>query len=105
VQVQQSAISQSSGYGGATNSAPNASLDTGVSSMSYAVEIYQSGNRLREWFEAVKNAATKRRMQHGTYVRILHELQSSSDYDLADLGISRLSIKDIAHKAAYGDPS
>ena len=72
--------------------------------MTYAIEIFQPGIRLREWFEAGKNAAAKRRRQRGTYVRILHELQSASDYDLADLGISRLSIKDIAHNAAYGDP-
>ena len=72
--------------------------------MSYAIEIYQSGIRLRERIEAGKKAAAKRRMQRGIYVRTLNVPQSMSDYDYADLGISRLSIKDIAHNAAYGDP-
>ena len=71
--------------------------------MSYAIEIFQPGIRIREWFEVGKKAAAERRMLRGAYVRTLDELQSMSDYDLADLGISRLSIKDIAHEAAYGD--
>ena len=103
VQAQQSAISQSSGYGGANNSAPNAPLDTGLHGMSYAIEVYQSGNRLREWFDVAIKAAAKRRMQRSIYVRTLNVLQSMSDYDYADLGISRLSVKDIAYNAAYGD--
>ena len=71
--------------------------------MSYAMEVFQPGIRLREWFEVGKKAAAERRMLRGVYVRTLDELLSMSDYDLADLGISRLSIKDIAHEAAYGD--
>ena len=71
--------------------------------MTYAADLYHPGIRLREWFEARKMAAAERRAQHSAYVRTLHELQSSSDRDLADIGISRLSIKEIAYEAAYGD--
>ena len=70
--------------------------------MSYTTEMFQPGIRLREWIEVGKKAAEERRMQRGIYVRTQHELESMSDYDLNDLGISRLSIKDIAHEAAYG---
>ena len=71
--------------------------------MTYAIKVFQPGVRIREWFEAVKKAATEHRMQRDAYVRILDDLQSMSDFDLADLGISRLTVKDIAHEAAYGD--
>ena len=71
--------------------------------MTYATDLYHPVIRLREWFEAGKMAVAERRAQRSAYVRTLHELQSSSDRDLADIGISRLSIKEIAYEAAYGD--
>jgi uncharacterized protein YjiS (DUF1127 family) len=71
--------------------------------MSYAIEFIQPGLRLREWFEAGKKAATKLRTQRSNYVRTLHELEGTSDRDLADIGISRLSIREIAYEAAYGE--
>lgn len=37
-----------------------------------------------------------------TYLRTVAELRALSDRELADLGISRLSIHEIAHEAAYG---
>jgi uncharacterized protein YjiS (DUF1127 family) len=36
------------------------------------------------------------------YQRTVSELDAMSDRDLADLGVSRLSIRDIAREAAYG---
>lgn len=39
--------------------------------------------------------------QYRTYQRTLDELQSLSDRELADLGISRLSLRSIAYRAAY----
>ncbi|NOX40197.1 MAG: DUF1127 domain-containing protein [Alphaproteobacteria bacterium] len=70
--------------------------------MSYAIEVVQPGIRLREWFENSKKAAAERRALRSAYVRTLRELEATSDRDLADIGISRLSIKDIAYEAAYG---
>ena len=71
--------------------------------MTYAADFFHPGIRLSEWFEAGKKAAAERRAQHSAYVRTLRELQRSSDRDLADIGISRLSIKEIAYEAAYDD--
>jgi uncharacterized protein YjiS (DUF1127 family) len=71
--------------------------------MSYAIEFIQPGIRLREWFEAGKKAAAELRAQRSVYFRTLHELEHTSDRDLADIGISRLSIKEIAYVTAYGD--
>lgn len=71
--------------------------------MTYATDLYHPVIRLRAWFEAGKMAAAERRAKRNAYVRTLNELQSSSDRDLADIGISRLLIKEIAYEAAYGD--
>lgn len=40
--------------------------------------------------------------RHRVYRRTLDELRQLSDRELADLGISRASIGDIAREAAYG---
>jgi uncharacterized protein YjiS (DUF1127 family) len=40
--------------------------------------------------------------QRRTYLRTVAELNSLSDRELADLGISRLGIAEIAREAAYG---
>ena len=40
--------------------------------------------------------------QRRTYLRTVAELNGLTDRELADLGISRLSIADIAREAAYG---
>jgi len=72
--------------------------------MTYTADLFHPGIRLREWFEAGKKSATEHRAQRSAYLRTLHALQSMPDRDLADIGISRLSIKEIAYDAAYGDP-
>ena len=48
--------------------------------------------------EAVLTAIAQRR----TYLRTVAELNGLTDRELADLGISRLGITEIAHEAAYG---
>jgi uncharacterized protein YjiS (DUF1127 family) len=40
--------------------------------------------------------------QRRTYLRTVAELNALTDRELADLGISRLGITEIAHEAAYG---
>ena len=72
--------------------------------MTYTADLFHPGSRLREWFEAGKKTATEHRAQRSAYLQTVHALQSMSDRDLADIGISRLSIKEIAYDAAYGDP-
>lgn len=81
----------------------SAAMDAGVHEMTYAIDFFQPGIRLRDWFEASKMVATGRRAQRRAYNRTLAALQSMPDRDLADIGVSRLSIKEIAHEAAYGD--
>jgi uncharacterized protein YjiS (DUF1127 family) len=70
--------------------------------MTYAASLFHPGARIREWYEAAKTSAAERRAQRSAYLRTLHVLQTASDRDLADIGISRLSIKDVAYEAAYG---
>ncbi|WP_137110919.1 DUF1127 domain-containing protein [Rhodobacter sp. SY28-1] len=48
--------------------------------------------------DAVLTAIAQRR----TYLRTVAELNALTDRELADLGISRLGITEIAHEAAYG---
>lgn len=48
--------------------------------------------------DAVLMAIAQRR----TYLRTVAELNALTDRELADLGISRLGITEIAHEAAYG---
>jgi uncharacterized protein YjiS (DUF1127 family) len=55
-------------------------------------------DRLMVAKDAVLTAINQRRV----YTRTVDELNSLSDRELADLGISRLSISDIAREAAYG---
>lgn len=40
--------------------------------------------------------------RRAVYARTVRELNSLSDRELADLGISRVSIRDVAAQAAYG---
>ncbi len=44
---------------------------------------------------------TQRFARYKTYRRTLDELEGLSDRELADLGVSRLSLRSIAYKAAY----
>ena len=39
--------------------------------------------------------------RHAIYVQTLNELNALTDRELADLGISRLNIRDVAAKSAY----
>jgi len=50
----------------------------------------------------VKDAVLTAIAQRRTYLRTVAELNGLSDRELADLGISRLGITEIAHEAAYG---
>ena len=70
--------------------------------MTYAENSFHPGNWLRAWFGTTKAEATERRARHSAYVQTLHALQTLSDRELEDIGISRSSIKAIAQDAAYG---
>ncbi len=50
----------------------------------------------------LRDAAVTALQQRRIYARTVAELNGLSDRELADLGISRMSIPDISHEAAYG---
>jgi uncharacterized protein YjiS (DUF1127 family) len=50
----------------------------------------------------LRDGILKALIQRRTYQRTVAELNGLTDRELADLGISRLSIADIAREAAYG---
>lgn len=55
-------------------------------------------DRLSVLKDGVLTALNQRRV----YSRTVAELNALSDRELSDLGIARVSIRDIAHEAAYG---
>lgn len=65
--------------------------------MAYVLST-RSTERPSGLFAALGAALARRRV----YSRTLAELSNLSDRDLAELGISRLSIADVAREAAYG---
>jgi len=71
--------------------------------ITHATDFSHSGFRFRDWFDARRKASAERRAQRNVYHQTLRELQSCSDRELASLGFSRSSIKDIAFEAAYGE--
>jgi uncharacterized protein YjiS (DUF1127 family) len=60
---------------------------------------HQDGNRrLAGLFGALKTAIAQRRV----YMQTMAELNQLNDRELADLGLSRANITEVAHEAAYG---
>jgi len=70
--------------------------------MAYVNSIGVIGNGLADRFAAfvksVRLAATRR----AVYDQTVRELNGLTNRELADLGIARLNIRDVAHVAAYG---
>lgn len=60
--------------------------------------VARPSDRISGLFAQLGDALARRRV----YRRTLDELRQLSDRELADLGISRMSIVDVAHEAAYG---
>lgn len=58
----------------------------------------RSAERQMGLFAQLGAALARRRL----YARTLNELRQLDDRELADLGISRLSLAQVAHEAAYG---
>ena len=52
---------------------------------------------LRRWYEIIVQNLADNRM----YARTLRELDALSDRELADLGLSRSSLRDVARAAVY----
>jgi len=63
------------------------------------VASFSFGQIIMDAFADLKAARVQRAVYGATY-RALNDM---TDKDLADIGVSRLSIRDIAMTAAYGD--
>ncbi|EPX83552.1 DUF1127 domain-containing protein [Salipiger mucosus] len=58
-------------------------------------------NGMRDRVQALLETWKVRRAQRAEYNRVRRELSGMTDRDLADIGIPRVSIDDIAYEAAY----
>jgi uncharacterized protein YjiS (DUF1127 family) len=70
--------------------------------MAYAHSTQVARGGLLARLAVLKDGVATALQQRRTYSRTLAELNALSDRELADLGIARLAIPDIAHEAAYG---
>ncbi|WP_394178492.1 DUF1127 domain-containing protein [Yoonia maritima] len=59
----------------------------------------QFGRMINDTIAGVKAAAARR----AVYREVFGQLNNMSDRDLADIGVARISIRDVAKQAAYGD--
>ena len=70
--------------------------------MAYVNSTRVVGNGLAErismWLKSLKIAAQRR----AVFERTVQELNALTNRELADLGIARLNIRDVAYAAAYG---
>lgn len=70
--------------------------------MAYITETFTGRTTLVERFAALREKFATARAQRKIYTTTLTELESLSNRDLADLGLSRSMIKGVAIEAAYG---
>ncbi|KJZ18707.1 DUF1127 domain-containing protein [Loktanella sp. S4079] len=57
------------------------------------------GRMLNETLAGLKAAAARR----AVYREVMGQLSAMSDRELADIGVARIAIRDVATQAAYGD--
>lgn len=70
--------------------------------MAYVNTHRESNGSVAGWFGEVLAKWNEARARRAIYVNARAELQSMTDRDLADIGVSRVQIEDLAHEAAYG---
>lgn len=69
--------------------------------MAYAASHSTTRPSVLEYFANLVASVKEANARRAVYVKTLNELRSLSDRDLADLGIARVQIEDIALQAAY----
>jgi uncharacterized protein YjiS (DUF1127 family) len=69
--------------------------------MAYAQDTLTLGGSLVERLKGLRAALADRSAKNRVYRQTINELTGLSDRDLADLGISRADIADVAYDAAY----
>ncbi len=70
--------------------------------MAYVVSNRRSGISLADLFANISVNVKAALARRAIYSRTLAELNALTDRDLADLGVSRYQIADLAREAAYG---
>lgn len=70
--------------------------------MAYASSTSIAGRGLVDRIVALKQTVVSSIRQRRVYERTVSELNALTDRELADLGICRLNISDLAREAAYG---
>lgn len=70
--------------------------------MAYATDTRATGASLVERIGTFRAAMKDRFVKYSLYRATLTELQGLNDRDLADLGIARADIQDLARAAAWG---
>jgi len=70
--------------------------------MAYVTTTRLARNGLLARFISLKGTVVTAVRQRRVYTRTVAELNALTDRELADLGISRLGISEIAYEAAYG---
>ncbi len=70
--------------------------------MAFITETFTGGSTLSERFAALRENFATARAQRKIYTTTINELDSLSNRDLADLGLSRSMIKTVAYEAAFG---
>ncbi len=70
--------------------------------MAYVNSTRVARNGLADRFSTLAETIRTTLRQRRLYAQAVRELSTLSDRELADLGISRLSIADVAREAAYG---
>jgi uncharacterized protein YjiS (DUF1127 family) len=70
--------------------------------MAYVNTTQSARSGLMARLAFLKDGVATALQQRRTYARTVAELNALTDRELNDLGISRLSIPEIAHEAAYG---
>ena len=70
--------------------------------MTVQTETFVAGASLTGRFAALRAQIVEAAAKRKTYRVTLNELSNLTDRELADLGIARAQVKDIARQAAYG---
>ena len=70
--------------------------------MAYVNSTRVVGNGLADRFAAFVKAIKLAAQRRAVYDRTVRELNGLTNRELADLGIARLNIQDVARAAAYG---
>ena len=77
-------------------------LQEALSDMAYVNTTSAARKGFADRLMMVRDLVLTAIAQRRTYLRTVAELNALTDRELADLGISRLGIAEIAHEAAYG---